>query len=418
MDEFAQSRGDDDLFADEFEPVPAPVVQPAAHSTEDARGISTHKSPAPKPSYTNPPPGPRTRGSASASAGTGDRGRRQRGREGGQGRGEGRGEGRGGQERRVGGGQRGVGGGRGRGGGGGLEGLAASRYASDAAPTPDDNKSESQPQPEAPITSPTNNDQISPTTVPALSSTDVPPPTATQAEPESGTPGAEKTLLRTQAVRGDRSATGGPAHKKLTEEELTEKLEKMKIINAQKAERFRLSEADSAAFAQKEKEMAQKRAAEQKATRHQDMERAKNRQRKLQAQGGREWDSEKVESDIVDGRGRGRSSEYVRGGHGGVIRGGLAGSRYAAAPQDEANAGQASRGRGGYEGRGRGSRGGRGGRAEPAATSTDDFPSLPTPAKPPAVSPPAVDIKSPIDKGPANWADEMATPVDNKNITV
>jgi hypothetical protein len=222
-------------------------------------------------------------------------------------------------------------------------------------------------------------------------------------------------------VRGDRSATGGPAHKKLTEEELTEKLEKMKIINAQKAERFRLSEADSAAFAQKEREMAQKRAAEQKATRHQDMERAKNRQRKLQAQGGREWDSEKVESDIVDGRGRGRSSEYVRGGHGGVIRGGLAGSRHAAALQDEANAGHASRGRGGFEGRGRGNRGGRGGRSEPAAAkepATEDFPSLPAPANPPKISPPAVNIKSPIDKGPVNWAEEMETPVDNKNITV
>ena len=319
MDEFAQSRGDDDLFADEFEPVPAPDVQPAGHSNETARGISTHKSPAPKPSYANPPPGPRTRGTATATvnASASDRGRRQRGREGGQGRGEGRGAGRGGEERRVGGGQRGGGRGGGGGGGGGLEGLAASRYASDAAPsTPDENKSELQPQPQASITPPTDNDQISPTTVPASSSTDVPPPTAAQAEPESGTPGTEKPLLRTQAVRGDRSATGGPAHKKLTEEELTEKLEKMKIINAQKAERFRLSEADSAAFAQKEKEMAQKRAAEQKATRHQDMERAKNRQRKLQAQGGREWDSEKVESDIVDGRGRGRSSEYVRVGMG------------------------------------------------------------------------------------------------------
>jgi hypothetical protein len=29
-----------------------------------------------------------------------------------------------------------------------------------------------------------------------------------------------------------------------------------------------------------------------------------------------------------------------------------------------------------------------------------------------------VDIKSPIDKGPGDWADEMATPVETKNITV
>jgi hypothetical protein len=29
-----------------------------------------------------------------------------------------------------------------------------------------------------------------------------------------------------------------------------------------------------------------------------------------------------------------------------------------------------------------------------------------------------VNIRSPVDKSPANWADEMATPVENKNITV
>jgi hypothetical protein len=194
----------------------------------------------------------------------------------------------------------------------------------------------------------------------------------------------------------------------------------MKILNAQKAERFRLSEADSAAFALKEKEMVQKRIAEQKATRHQDMERAKNRQRKLQAQGGREWDSEKVESDIVDGRGRGRSSEYVRGGHGRVISGGLAGSRYASTAQDEVDRGPLSRGRGGFEGRGRGNRSGRGGRGEPVASTiptADDFPSLPAPSKPP-ISATVVDIKSPIEKGPGDWAEEMATPIENKHIAI
>jgi hypothetical protein len=239
-------------------------------------------------------------------------------------------------------------------------------------------------------------------------------------------------------VRGDRSATGGPAHKKLTEEELAEKLEKMKILNAQKAERFRLSEADSAAFAMRERESAQKRLEEQRATRHQDMERAKNRQRKLQAQGGREWDSEKVDSDIVDGRGRGRSSEYVRGGHGGIIRGGLAGSRYATADQEGPDTGRPSRGRGGYgghEGRGRGNRGGRGGGRGGAVPSTiptpEDFPSLPTPAKSPTPSAAAAtevkpstteketEVKSPTaEKGPGDWAEEMATPVDEKKITV
>lgn len=406
MDEFAQSRGDDDLFADEFEPIPEPVVQQAANSEEAARGIPSHKSLAPRNNFANPPPGPRGRGNAN------ERGRRQRGREGMPGRGEGRsearGEVRGGPEKRGGSDQRGK--------GAGIEGLAASRYATEVTSSiPEAGESESLPQLQLSV--PASGDRALPSTTPASSSTDVPPSLPTEAP--AVTAAAEKPATRAQAVRGDRSATGGPAHKKLTEEELTEKLEKMKIINAQKAERFRLSEADSAAFAQKEKELAQKRAAEQKATRHQDMERAKNRQRKLQAQGGREWDSEKVESDIVDGRGRGRSSEYVRGGHGGVIRGGLAGSRYASTSQEEAMTGQSSRNRGGFEGRGRGSRGGRGGRTAAAAVPTaEDFPSLPTPAKTPTISPPAADIRSPVEKGSANWADEMATPVETKNITV
>lgn len=284
----------------------------------------------------------------------------------------------------------------------------------DAAPSVPEATKPSELQPEAqPPSTPASNDQVPPSPAPA--STDIPP--TPQTGPTTIITETDRAAARTHAVRGDRSATGGPAHKKLTEEELTAKLEKMKILNAQKAERFRLSEADSAAFAQKEKEMAQKRVEEQKATRHQDMERAKNRQRKLQAQGGREWDSEKVESDIVDGRGRGRSSEYVRGGHGGVIRGGLAGSRYSSTTQDEANAGQGSRGRGGFEGRGRGNRGGRGGRGDPAAAipTAEDFPSLPKSSKP-TTPPPALDIKAPIDKGPADWAEEMATPVDTKDI--
>jgi hypothetical protein len=213
--------------------------------------------------------------------------------------------------------------------------------------------------------------------------------------------------------------TGGPAHKKLTEAELTEKMEKMKILNAQKAERFRLSEEDSAAYARKEKEMAKKRVEEQKNARAMDMERAKNRQRKLAAQGGREWDSEKQESDIVDGRGRGRSSEYVRGGHGGVIKGGLAGSRFAQADDEEGGGGQSIRGRGGFEikGRGRGGRGGsRGGKPSPASVPTpDDFPELPSAHGPSTTetTKAAEAVKSPSGKPAGDWAEEMATPVED-----
>jgi hypothetical protein len=199
-------------------------------------------------------------------------------------------------------------------------------------------------------------------------------------------------------------------------------MEKMKILNAQKAERFRLSEEDSAAYARKEKEMAKKRVEEQKNARAMDMERAKNRQRKLAAQGGREWDSEKQESDIVDGKGRGRSSEYVRGGHGGVIKGGLAGSRYAQAEGEEGEGGQSFRGRGGFEIKGRGNRGGRGGREGRSTPATvpapEDFPELPNARKPLTTENlKAVEgVKSPIEKPAGDWAEEMATPVEEKKI--
>ena len=84
---------------------------------------------------------------------------------------------------------------------------------------------------------------------------------------------------------------------------------KMAILNKQKAEKHRLTEADQAAFQHREKELAKERRekaiAEKKNERVMEMERAKNRERKMKAQGGREWDSEKVKSDIVDGRGKG-----------------------------------------------------------------------------------------------------------------
>ena len=226
---------------------------------------------------------------------------------------------------------------------------------------------------------------------------------------------------RPTAVRGDRHLTGGPAHKKLTEAELTEKMEKMKILNAQKAERFRLSEEDSAAYARKEKEMAKKRVEEQRNARAMDMERAKNRQRKLAAQGGREWDSEKQKSDIVDDRGRGRSSEYVRGGHGGVIRGGLAASRYTHADGED-KYGSPGGGRGGFEIRGRSNRGGRGGSrgGKPSAATIpmpDDFPELPASTSSTTDTKKAAqEVKSPTDKPAGDWAEEMATPVEEKKI--
>jgi len=402
MDEFAQSREDDDLFADEFEPVTVPTV-------------TLDETPTPSVPAAQP---------ANVQSNGGNLAQRNGRKEG--------------QERR----QRG-----GRGGAGGANnGLNSSRYAPKVEPAP--------PQalaPESTPAQPTTTSTSDPAIPPHSTVNPAPAPQNDAPNTTEPTPSTAPTNTRTPAVRGDRSATGGPAHKKLTEEELTLKLEKMAILNAQKAERHRLSEADQAAFQHREKELAKERkekaVAEKRNERVMEMERAKNRERKMKAQGGREWDSEKVESDIVDRKGR--SSEYVRGGHGGVIRGrggGLAGSRFAAEGDEETPATNTpSRGRGTFEirGRGRGGRGGRGGKASNTGVPTaEDFPSLPTPKAPTlvkasdtytnasstpakAIGPSAEvatrseqdQVKSP-DKPAGDWAEEMATPIEEKKMEI
>ena len=313
MDEFAQSREDNDLFADDFEPAGQPVlIEETGGAGLGREGWGQGGQQAEE--------GAERRGTGTAAGNT--RGGNQAGR----------------RERR--------GGGQGRGDQGGQKGLSASRFA-----------------PQSEQTGRAENGEARGT--------------------DGGEAPVESTYRGPQAVRGDRSATGGPAHKKLTEEELSEKMAKMKVINAQKAERFRLSEADSAAFAQKEKEREKKRVAEQKNSRAMDMERAKNRERKLRAQGGREWDSDKVESDIVDGKGRGRSSGYFRGAHGSVGRGranGLAVSMFNVENAGQDDGDQSSRYHGGGQrGRGRGRGGGaqRGRGGSQALPGPEDFPSLP-----------------------------------------
>lgn len=199
----------------------------------------------------------------------------------------------------------------------------------------------------------------------------------------------------------------------------------MAILNAKKAERHRMAEADNAAYEKKEAELEKKRREETKNAREMAQERAKNHERKLKAQGGREWDSEKVESDIVD-RSKGRSSDYVRGGHGGVMRGDWSGRGFSRQEEEEDGGTERRGGRGrgvGYDGRGRGAgnRGrGRGGAKGPAAAPTlqsaEDFPSLPKVDTAVQATPGPNDqarttepLKSP---GPVGeWAEEMAVPV-------
>ncbi|KAI1941986.1 hypothetical protein LOZ66_001467 [Ophidiomyces ophidiicola] len=121
------------------------------------------------------------------------------------------------------------------------------------------------------------------------------------------------TKQKVPAVRGDRSGTGGVKKPKLTEEELSERVAAIKIAAAKRAAAHARAEADEASFNQREKIAAEKRSQERQIHRAMVSERERNRQRKLQAQTGREWDAEK--SQELPGN---DGSAYRRGMHGSV----------------------------------------------------------------------------------------------------
>lgn len=117
-----------------------------------------------------------------------------------------------------------------------------------------------------------------------------------------------------RAVRGDRSATGGITKPKLTEEELSARLEAAKLNNARREAAHRLAEADEASFQKQEAQEIQKRKELGVAREAMEKEREKNRLRKLGAQAGREWDEGKEDEPI---RSPGES-QYRRGVHGSI----------------------------------------------------------------------------------------------------
>lgn len=125
---------------------------------------------------------------------------------------------------------------------------------------------------------------------------------------------APNTEPASRAVRGDRSATGGITKPKLTEEELSARLEAVKLNNARREAAHRLAEADEASFQKQEAQEIQKRKELGVAREAMEKEREKNRLRKLGAQAGREWDEGKADEPI---RSPGES-QYRRGVHGGV----------------------------------------------------------------------------------------------------
>ncbi|THY83643.1 hypothetical protein D6C92_09579 [Aureobasidium pullulans] len=182
------------------------------------------------------------------------------------------------------------------------------------------------------------------------------------------TPTAEPAKPATNAVRGDRTATGGLRKPKLSEQELAEKMSRISLKNEKLAAAHARAEADAADFAERE-EVAAKRRQEERRDRQQMMgEREKNRLRKLKAVGGREWDAEKPDDADAFGGPR-QAGGRGRGAHGGIAgqrnpegsREGFGGDR-----EDYTDGREymyrEDRGRG--RGRGRGGRGGsgRGGR--------------------------------------------------------
>lgn len=198
----------------------------------------------------------------------------------------------------------------------------------------------------------------------------------------------------TPSVRGDRRATGGLRKPKLTEEELAEKMARISIKNASLTAAHARAEADAASFAEREqqaKHITDQRKKEERKDRQQMMgEREKNRQRKLKAMEGREWDAEKKEDDFGQG-GRYDKKDTFAG------------------DQEDYTDGREYiyRERRGGD-RGQGARGGRGGRAHNnvEAPRPEDFPSLPQATKAGATStqPLATTLDSPAQQ---SWADQV-----------
>jgi len=164
--------------------------------------------------------------------------------------------------------------------------------------------------------SPDDNNNDNNTTVPA----DVTPPTT-----------EEPTRPRVEAVRGDRSKTGGLKKAKLTEAELSERMAVMKLKNATRTADYERAAADEASFREREVQAQVKRAEEFRNRQQMDKEREKNAQRKLKAMGGREWDTEKTLEEERDSR----RSQFRRGAYGGVA----SASRTPAETAGEGNAG-------------------------------------------------------------------------------
>lgn len=265
---------------------------------------------------------------------------------------------------------------------------------------------------------------------------------AAQADEEPTSPSAAQPSARkaASAVRGDRSLTGGPARSKLSESELTARMEAIKLKNTAREEAHARATADEEHFQANEAEAAVRRRQERQQRQAMIGEREKNRLRKEKAMQGREWDMEKQDR-AEDNRGSGSR----RGAYGGVVAGVGGGRSVEGWVENQAQAaadgyvgdGNPYQGRGGHEGRGRGRGRGRGGRGRGGLQSDDrqggggahipinpqpqmppkasDFPALPAQSsktqplsqkRQPPTSQASLQPSAPVAEAPS-WAEEM-----------
>ncbi|EAW06642.1 uncharacterized protein ACLA_083370 [Aspergillus clavatus NRRL 1] len=372
IDEFAQTRGGDDLFDDEIVPVSVEGQVQAEIPVPEENAAPVESQPSPR--IDTPP---RTRGTEK--------------------RGRGRGRGRGGRGSH-----------RGR-----ADGVPRAKSIDNAVER-GDNATE---------------DSTRDTPVEALEQLTIEDETQQEAKSAGAAIGDEPP--RVPAVRGDRSATGGLKKPKLTEEELSRRIAAAKENAAKRAAAHARAEADQASFLEREKVAEEKRRQERQNRRAMDTERERNRLRKLEALNGREWDASKREEDYNPRGGRGQFRRGMHGGVSGHVRRDF--EVDTRAEEDSADGRQqynSGRGRGrGRGGRGRGgSRGARAGTggfdgtsekpvsAESSATlvidNEQDFPALPgnnkKVEKPSEKAPAALDkleTLSPVTG--ATWADQV-----------
>ncbi|KAL2428485.1 hypothetical protein ABEF91_008689 [Exophiala dermatitidis] len=375
MEDFSQSRGEDDLFDDEIVPFDVPPSDSPERVAAQLEQISLESTSTPQPAIsTTAQPVVAVTSTAPPSQPSRDQNQTFRDS-------KPKSRSRGGNDRS---GRGGASGKRGAGGGGG--GLADSKWA--AKPSSKPTTSTTTTEAEQSVKQPSSTGEPQPEAAKLATAT----PAAGTEQGQfttTTTAAAGTTPARPPAVRGDRTATGGLRKPKLTEEELSAKLAAAKERSQNVAAAYARAQADAANFEERERIANERREKDRAERRVMDKEREKNRQRKMAVMGGREWDAGKNEEDFKTTHGNGR------GGPRRFQAGGLTPEQQYQAEQDDLRMyewrddDRGGRGRGGRGGRGRGGGGrgrggGRGGRdsdrlnqQQPSWSDDKDFPALP-----------------------------------------